>query len=685
MRILFLLITSVVFAQQGPNVDFIKLNATIYPNFNKKSVQGNLVYEFKVFSKVDTIKIDAINMHFEKVLINGKKVKFRVSTKNLLLFEGFKKGKNKLTLTYIATPKQTMYFNTFDNDMQIWTQGQGKYTSHWLPSFDDVNEKIVFNTTVVFNKDYTVISNGINSVIKEKDSLKYWTYSMKKPMSSYLVMIAIGNYVKKSETTKTGTKLEYYLSKNDSNKFESTYKYTSKIFNFLELETGIKYPWQIYRQVPVKDFLYSGMENTTSTVFSQDFVVDKIAFNDKTYINVNAHELAHQWFGNLVTAKSSNHHWLQEGFATYYALLAEKEIFGEDYFNWELYQMAERLIQASKTDTIPLLNEKASSLTFYQKGAWALHYLRKNIGHNNFNKAVNSYLKKHSFLNVNTNDFLLEINKVSDFDTNKFSRNWLEKASFETTEALNILKKNNFINQYFEIISLQEIPFQNKKDRLLRVLESDLFYPIKQEVVFQLSDVAFIDKEVLLRKALLTNNIQVRQEIARSTTEIPLAFKADFETLLDDESYLTKEIALSSLWKLFPENQSEYLDKSSQWVGFNDKNLRIIWLTLALITSNYKVDQKQFYYDELLNYSTSNFESIVRQNALKNLLYINSKDTNALKNLVNATVHYKWQFVKYARDTIRSLIQNKVYKDYFIELMPNLPENEQLQLQRLLN
>ena len=94
----------------------------------------------------------------------------------------------------------------------------------------------------------------------------------------------------------------------------------------------MKYPWKIYRQIPVRDFLYAGMENTTSTIFSQDFVVDSIGFNDKNYINVNAHELAHQWFGDLITSQSSKHHWLQEGFATYYALLAERQLFGDDYF-----------------------------------------------------------------------------------------------------------------------------------------------------------------------------------------------------------------------------------------------------------------------------------------------------------------------------------------------------------------
>ena len=130
------------------------------------------------------------------------------------------------------------------------------------------------------------------------------------------------------------------------------------MFDFLEEEIGVRYPWQNYKQVPVKDFLYAGMENTSATIFSDAFVVDSTAFVDKNYVNVNAHELAHQWFGDLVTETHGTHHWLQEGFATYYALLAEKDIFGDDYYYHKLYETSQQLVKAQETDTIPLMNSK---------------------------------------------------------------------------------------------------------------------------------------------------------------------------------------------------------------------------------------------------------------------------------------------------------------------------------------
>jgi len=607
-----------------------------------------------------------------------------MSATELKLFQGFKKGKNRLVFSYKATPKQALYFFGENDGLQIWTQGQGKYTSHWLPSFDDVNEKAVFNISLNYDKEFTAISNGKLKSATVSGDKKIWNYGMEKPMSSYLAMLAVGKFVKKTDTSASGIPLEFYLSVEDASNFETTYKYSRQIFDFLEKEIGVQYPWEIYRQIPVKDFLYGGMENTTSTIFTQDYVVDKTGFNDRNYINVNAHELAHQWFGDLITAKTGEHHWLQEGFATYYALLAEKEIFGEDHFNWQLYEIAERLQQASKKDTIPILNPNASSLTFYQKGAWALHVLRENVGAANFQKAVASYLKKNAFKNVETDNFLREINKVSSYDTNQFQKIWLEKSGFEVNEALDLLKKNKFISNYLNLLALAEKPLSEKIVFFEEILKSDAYYPLKEEVVFQLQTSEFADKEALLKLAMTSKDIKVRQAVAKTVNKFPASFKPDFETFLDDDSYVTQEIALNVLWSQYPADQQKYLEKSKNWIGFNDKNLRILWLAMALTTKDFEEAKKVQYYDELLDFATPKYESTVRQNSLANLLYVNANDTNSLKLLVNPLVHYKWQFSKFARDKIRSLLKKEKYKAFYSELLPSLPADEKSQLERLL-
>ena len=658
----FIFFSSILFAQQTKQVDFIKCSAVLYPSAETKSISGSITYDFKVKQSPDTIKIDAKNMDFFDVRINDKSVKFKNSGKTLDLFEGFQKGKNKLTFSYSAKPKQTLYFTGTDDNLQIWSQGQGKYTSHWLPSFDDVNEKVIFKIGVYFDENHHVLSNGelINKInpkfSNEKKTL--WEYKMQKPMSSYLVMLAIGNFAKQTATTKSGTPLEFYIDNNDYSKFEPTYRYSKQIFDFLGQEIGVKYPWKIYRQIPVRDFLYAGMENTTSTIFSQDFVVDSIGFNDRNYVNVNAHELAHQWFGNFITAQSGKHHWLQEGFATYYALLAERHLFGDDYFYEALNDYAEQLQQAATTDSIPVLNEKASSLTFYKKGAWALHVLREDIGAKYFQKAVKKYLKKYQYKNVDTDAFLSIVHDVSGYDVAKYKKQWLETPGFDRKVAQRYLDKNQFIRDFNQLrknkYSLAE---------LTKIMQSDAYYPIKQYIIYKIQQLPFDERKVLLEAALATRNLQVRQAVAETLKVIPLDFKISYEALLQDNAYSTKEIALTNLCANFPEECQRYLDQTKGIIGNNDKSFRVTWLGIAIHASGFSEKERQEFLNELQYYASESFESSVRQNALEILLQLQPNEDQVIALLFKATSHHKWQFTLYARTLVREWLKNKTFRN----------------------
>lgn len=685
MKYLFFFISTFTFAQQTQFVDFKSVLGKIAINPIEKTVSGDVDYDFDVLKSIDTIKIDAQNMEFSNLKLNGILINYRNTQKQLQIIFPFKKGKNNLTFQYSAKPKQTMYFvGSEENDnVEIWTQGQGKYTSHWFPSFDDVNEKVVFNLNIVCNKDYQVISNGTLKFKSGLDGLSVWQYQMQKPMSSYLLMLAIGKFEKKIQKSKSGIPLEMYLEPKDVAKFEPTYRDSKRMFDFLEKEIGVKFPWGIYKQAPVRDFLYAGMENTSATLFNTRYVVDSTGFEDRSYTNVNAHELAHQWFGNLVTAESGKHHWLQEGFATYYALLAEKEIYGEDYFYSKLYESAQQLKFASRTDTIPVLNAKASSLTFYQKGAWALFVLHEEIGDKAFKKAIKNYLKKHTFQSVNTADFFAEIKKVSDYDLDDFSKVWLESTNFNTQQANGLLSKNKSIQVLFEVEKLKNKPLSEKKEFLEKILQSEAHFLVKEAIVNQLKEERFQDKESLLTLALETKNIPVRQAVGALLNEIPESFRAQYETLLDDKSYQTQEMALYNLWNNFPEQRIQYLEKSKTWIGFNDYNLRTLWLTLALSTPDYTED-KVALANELIQYSSINYEANTRQNALEKLLAFKIINDVVLVNLVNATTHHMWQFSKFGRDNIRKLLKNPEMRVSLERIVPDLNEVEQFQLNRLL-
>ncbi len=684
-KFVLILFSTVAIAQQTNYVDFKTVHSKVTLNDTTKMVLGTVVYDFEVLQPVDTIKIDAQNMEFSNVKLNDKPVPFINTRKQIQIVFPFVKGGNTISFSYQAKPKQALYFlgSKTDNDLQIWTQGQGKYTSNWFPSFDDVNEKVIFNLEITFDKKYEVLSNGVLQKQIDQGNTKMWQYTMEKPMSSYLLMLAIGTFKKQVLHSKSGVPLELYLEEKDSSLNATTYKHTKEIFDFLEKEIGYSYPWQVYRQAPVKDFLYAGMENTSATLFNTRYVVDAIGFKDRSYLNVNAHELAHQWFGNLITAEIGTHHWLQEGFATYYALLAERSIYGDDYFYNTLYETAQQLKFASRTDTIPVLNPKASSLTFYQKGAWALFVVHETLGDKNFKKVIKNYLQKNALQNVNTQDFFDEIHKISKFDTEKFSKVWLETTVFNTLEANQLILKNKSIQQLFEVNKLKNTPFQEKKQYLEKVMQSNVYFKVKEAVLTQVNKESWEDKMKIYELGLQSNNSSLRQMLAVTISTIPEDFRLQYETLLLDSSYETQEIALTTLSNNFPNHRARYLDVSKNWIGFKDLNLRIIWLSLALATPSYALDQDVLQ-EELISYTSQKYESSVRQNALEQLLQLQILKNEVLQNLVNATTHHTWQFSKFGREIIRKLLKNLETRLAFEKIQPQLTQPELFQLQRLL-
>ncbi len=642
-----ILFPSVFVAQNNLNVNFKTVDAELFIDSDNKEVRGKVQYVFDV-DQNDTLHIDKRDLIIERFSINGRELGTdigNVFSGTMIRIPVTVSSDNSIELEYRVKPRKAMYFV----GDQVWTQGQGKYTSHWLPSLDDVNDKIEFDFKITYKSGPQVIANG-KLINKEfSDGFTTWNYDMVSPMSSYLAAIVVGDYKKKVEYSNSGVPLEYYYYPKDSLKVEPTYRHTKAMFDFLETEIGFPYPWQNYKQVPVKDFLYSGMENTSLTIFSDSFMVDSIGFNDKNYVTVNAHEMAHQWFGDLVTASSSEHHWLQEGFATYYALLAERHIYGENHYYWQLFENAQELIaQETAGNSTSLLDPKSSSTTFYKKGAWALHILREKVGDSAFKTAVTQYLNKHQFGNVETSDFIIEVEAVSGLDLTDFVDTWLIEPVFPESEVVKSLKQSDFMKTFLEFDC--NLNYENCID----VLDSDVSDKTKIEIINT------YDGE--MRESVFSNSLKVRQALAANLTEIPKALKVSYESLLDDPSYVTKETALYNLWLNFPEDRSRYLSKMKSVIGFNDHNVRLLWLVLHLNTPEYQTNQKIDVLNELISYSLPDQHFELRMNAFSYIKLIGAFEINSMKSLIQASKHHNWRFAKFAKAMLEELEQDVNYK-----------------------
>ncbi|WP_298505227.1 M1 family metallopeptidase [uncultured Maribacter sp.] len=689
---LFLMFTMLSsFSQKQEKVDFIRAEAHIIPEPKEKRVNGVITYEFKALENCSYIFLDAIEMEFTSVLLNYKKKDFLNTGSKISIKHNFKKGKIYFfTLEYNVKPKQAVYFVGWDDDKsinQIWTQGQGKYTSHWLPSFDDMTEKVEFDLILTFDKKYKVIANGkLNDIIKNKDATKTWVYNMDKPMSSYLLAFAIGDYKVSNVTSESGIPIELYYYPNDSLKVEATYRYSQRIFNFLEDEIGVDYPWLNYKQIPVKDFLYAGMENTGTTIFLDNYVIDSIGFIDRNYVNINAHELAHQWFGNLVTEKNGNSHWLHEGFATYYSYLAEKEIFGDAYYYWKLLDSAEELNrQQLNNKGESLLNPKASSLTFYEKGAWALHALREEIGGTAFKKGVEDYLSKNQFKNAEIVDFISAMEKACGKSLDAFHDKWLKSKTFPYKEVEgHLAKKSKDIQmlQYIkEEVLIASSSFLAKEKIIKGYWDKAESEDLKSRIIATFSE--FLSEEFILN-ALHTNNLKIRRAVAKSTIKISEDMKKTFEGLLLDNCYSTQENALYALWSSFPKERSAYLNQTQSLIGLPNKNIRLLWLTLAMVTPEYKSLKTADYYKELVSYTGATYSTEIRTSSFQFLRQTIGLDNESLKNLMAAASHHSWQFKKYSRNLLSELIQDTEIKNRVSVLAKEFNNKENVYFKSLL-
>lgn len=640
------------YSQQTEVVDFLKIDAEIKPDYQTQSILGKIRCEFKILKNTESVYLDAHNMRIHE--FHGINEVSETKDKIFLKHNFQKDSVYSVTFTYEGRPKQTFYF--IKGKKEMWTQGQGKYTSHWLPSLDDARDKIIFNLTIKTDSNLTAIANGKLIEITVTDKSKKWKHQMSRPMSSYLVAVAIGNYEKKEFTSASGIPIELYYKPEHKEEVEATYRYSKEIFDFLEKEIGVPYPWEIYKQVPVRDFLYAGMENTTATFFAESFMVDDIGFNDRNYINVNAHELAHQWFGNLVTALSDEHHWLQEGFSTYYALLAELEIFGKDYYDFHLYQKAVELQEKSDAGKGEfLLNPKAGSLTFYDKGAWALHFLKERAGEEKFKEAVRNYLNKYAFKNATTDDFLSELN-IDPLVLDDFKQNWLESKTFPAEEAYQSLMKSEFIKEYFRLLSLQPLQLSHKKNFIEKLLDSDNEI-LASEAVFHLYDWENQDMG-LWKKALENEKLKVRKNAVMILDDLQPELLPVYKTLLGEESYEVQAAVLYQLWSNFPEERISLLEKTKNKNGLYNKNIRQLWLTLALMTDNYEPGKKLFFYQELIEYSSPAYGFEIRQVAFEFISNINLWTEESLYNLIEATGHPAWRFSSFSKNLLSEVLSD---------------------------
>tara|TARA_Y100000782_G_scaffold115301_1_gene156752 strand:+ start:4689 stop:7094 length:2406 start_codon:yes stop_codon:yes gene_type:complete len=434
------------------NVDFT--HALIDVRFDPKAgkVIGEVQHTFKTIQQeVDSLYLDGPGIEVKSATFDDETI-VPETTEEGLIFR-FEQpltwgSEHQLTINYEAYPQKGIYFigwndTTNRSRKQIWTQGQGTDNRCWFPHYDTFNDKLITETKITFDDDYKVLSNGeLLKKKKNKDGTVTWHYKISHPHASYLVMIGIGDYSIKTIKSESGTPINLYYYPDWENRVDVTYTQTKRMFDWFEDYIGVDYPWGSYSQIPVQDFLYGAMENTTATVFGDFFFTDDRGFLDRNYVYVNAHEFAHQWFGDLVTSRSGEAHWLHESFATYYHGLWTGQVFGQDAFDWMMHNSQNVALGAGEKDDYPIRHLSAGSGRHYMKGAFVLKMLNYVLGEEQYRKVIQDYLNAHPYQNVDTEDLLTQIQTSLGLSLNWFFDEWVYrggephyKVDFMVTEA----------------------------------------------------------------------------------------------------------------------------------------------------------------------------------------------------------------------------------------------------------
>jgi aminopeptidase N len=424
-------------------VDIRQLALDVTPDLQKRTVRGEATFTFKPIAKpLDELRLDSVDLAVSAVTCSAKLAGHQVTDKEIVVTFAppVPVGREtKLTIRYSAQPVKGFYFRTPatgypEGDTHVWSQGEPDEARHWFPCYDYPNAKFTTEITCRVPEGITVLSNGRQiSSTKDASGLVAVRWLQDKPHGTHLITLAAGRFTKLEEKYRD-VPLQFYTPPSDAAEAALTFADTKPAMEFFEREIGVPYPWAQYGQVVVRDFHWGGMENTTLTTLTDRTLHRADTETLSSSEVLVSHELAHQWFGNLVTCKDWSHLWLNEGFATYYANLYMGDRHGRDELLYGLYRDAQNVL--GRTNSPPrAIHFRRYGTPYeqfdyraYPKGGWVLHMLRCHLGDELFRRCIKTYVERHTFGIVVTEDLNAVIEELSGRSYDRFFDQWVYHA-----------------------------------------------------------------------------------------------------------------------------------------------------------------------------------------------------------------------------------------------------------------
>ncbi|MGV3586843.1 MAG: M1 family metallopeptidase [Adhaeribacter sp.] len=436
--------------------DLIHTSLAIRFDWQKQYAYGQATLTLKpYFYPQQTLVLDAKGMEIQAVQLitggNPKNLKYTYNKTQLIitLDKTYTRAETyKILIKYTAKPNELevkgsaaitsdkgLYFiNPLGTDphrpRQIWTQGETEANSVWMPTIDKPNQRMTQEFFITVDSKYTTLSNGLLVSSKNNtDGTRTDHWKLNKPHAPYLAMLAVGEFAVVPDKWQ-GKEINYYVEPQYRNTAKAIFGNTPAMLDFFSKKLGVDFPWEKYAQIVVRDYVSGAMENTTASVFMEDLQVNRRGLLDANWDYIIAHELFHQWFGDMVTLESWANLPLNESFANYSEYLWEEHKNGKMAADVAGLKELDQYLAESETKQEPLIRyhyqdkEDMFDSHSYAKGGRVLHMLRNYVGDDAFFTALKNYLTTHQFTSVEVAELRMAFEDVTGEDLNWFFDQW---------------------------------------------------------------------------------------------------------------------------------------------------------------------------------------------------------------------------------------------------------------------
>ena len=408
-------------------VEHIRLDLAL--DLQRQSLEGTCTIALQPLRRgLDRLTLDAVDLQIDAVWVGELSQPFEHDGRQLFVRLSQPTGTEPITISvrYRAEqPQRGIYFVAPDADypdkpIQVWTQGEDEDSRFWFPCFDYPGQLATSEIRVRVPQPYQAISNGelIGTEPAEGATIYHWRQD--QPHPSYLMALAVGDFSCIADRS-DGIPLQYYIERGREADARRTLGKTPRMMAFFSELFGYPYPYPKYAQVCVSDYIFGGMENTSTTLLTDRCLLDeRAAIDNRRAETLVAHELAHQWFGDLAVIGHWSHAWLKEGMASYAEVLWLERDYGRDEAAYYLLNEARNYLEEDRNryrrPVVTNVYREVMDLFdchLYEKGACIYHAIRTELGDEAFREALQAFVREHAHRNIETVDLRRAIERTT--------------------------------------------------------------------------------------------------------------------------------------------------------------------------------------------------------------------------------------------------------------------------------